>query len=415
MPQRPSTPRLALGCLSLALLVFLTPGVRGTTAQAGGGLRDTVKNLWPDGIRLQPTPPPFPSHDPHFLVSSLQGLDSLNTALATNLGLFSLNSTVSGFTFDVERGVPVRTTDSLGPLLAERAQTIGAGRLDLAFSYTRIDFTTFQGKDLHHLSLNFAHADVNHNGHVDTTGPFSFESDVVHADLDLDIKEDVFALFGTYGLTQNWDVGVVVPIVHVHLRADATASIIRNSPISRFVHNFGPQSSPSHTTGGGDETGIGDVLLRTKYNILRHAPEWWPDLAVVGQVKLPTGDEDELLGTGETNFLGLLVASRTFGPFTPHVNLGYEVTTGGSDQDNLRYVVGVDARIHPRLTAAVDVLGRWEPQGDGIGDHIVDLALGLKWNPFGSFLINGNVQLPLNKNEGLRADVIWTLGVEYTF
>jgi hypothetical protein len=384
-------------------------------AAAAGDLRGTVKNLWPDGIHLQPTPPPFPSHDPHFVASSLQGLDALNTSLVSSLGLFSFNSSVSGFTFDIERGVPVRTTESLGPLLAERAPTIGAGKLNLASSYTRIDFTTFQGKSLHHLSLNFAHDDVNHNGKIDTTGPFSFESDVVRADLDLDISEDVFALFATYGLTRTWDVGVVVPIVHVHLRADATASIVRNSPISQFVHNFGPVSSPSHTSGGGDETGLGDVLLRTKYNLLRNPPGWWPELAVLGQVKLPTGDENELLGTGETNFLGLLVASRTFGPVTPHLNLGYEVTTGGSDQYNLRYLAGFDARVHPRLTVALDVIGRWEPQGDGVGDHIVDLALGAKWNPVGAFLVNANVQLPLNKSEGLRADVIWTIGVEYTF
>jgi hypothetical protein len=384
-------------------------------AAAAGDLRGTVKNLWPDGIHLQPTPPPFPSHDPHFVASSLQGLDALNTSLVSSLGLFSFNSSVSGFTFDIERGVPVRTTESLGPLLAERAPTIGAGKLNLASSYTRIDFTTFQGKSLHHLSLNFAHDDVNHNGKIDTTGPFSFESDVVRADLDLDISEDVFALFATYGLTRTWDVGVVVPIVHVHLRADATASIVRNSPISQFVHNFGPVSSPSHTSGGGDETGLGDVLLRTKYNLLRNPPGWWPELAVLGQVKLPTGDENELLGTGETNFLGLLVASRTFGPVTPHLNLGYEVTTGGSDQYNLRYLAGLDARVHPRLTVALDVIGRWEPQGDGVGDHIVDLALGAKWNPVGAFLVNANVQLPLNKSEGLRADVIWTIGVEYTF
>jgi hypothetical protein len=414
MSQRSSTTRSRSVRLTAPLLALLVALAWGGAAEAAG-LRDTVKNLWPDGIRLQPTPPPFPSHDPHFLVSSLQGLDTLNTALASSLGLFALNSTVSGFTFDIERGVPVRTTESLGPLLAERAETIGAGKLNVAFTYTRIDFTRFEGKSLDDLTLDFTHEDVNGNGRIDTTGPLAFESDVIRADLDLDIAEDVFALFATYGLTRTWDVGVVVPIVHVRLRADARASVVRNSAVSSFVHNFGPLSSPSQASGGGDETGLGDVLLRTKYHFLEKPPGWWPDLAVVGQVKLPTGDEDDLLGTGETNVLALLVASRTVGRFTPHLNLGYEVTTGGSDQDNLRYIAGVDARVHPRLTAAVDILGRWEPDGDGIGDHIVDIALGVKWNPVGAFLVSGNVMLPLNKDEGLRADVIWTIGVEYTF
>lgn len=404
-----------LGAWLTVGLAVLSSALLGLAAQATAGeLKGTVTNLYPGGILLQPTQPPFPSHAPHFLATSLQGLDSLNTALASNLGLFAFNSTVSGFTFDIERGVPVRTTESLGPLLAERAPTLGAGRLNVGLAYTRIEFTRFEGKRLDRLSLDLPHDDVNRNGRIDTTGPFRFEADVVRVDLDLEIEEDVVALFATYGLTRSWDVGIVVPIVHIRFRADATASVVRNSDISSFVHNFGPSSTPPRASGGGDATGIGDVLLRTKYNFLSNQPGW-PDLAVLGQVKLPTGNEDDLLGTGETNFLGMLVASRSFGRWTPHVNLGYEVTTGGSDEHNLRYIVGLDARVHPRLTLAAEVLGRWEPDGDGIGDHIVDLAIGAKWNVFGSFLLSANVQVPLNKDEGLRADVIWTVGAEYTF
>ena len=109
------------------------------------------------------------------------------------------------------------------------------------------------------------------------------------------------------------------------------------------------------------------------------------------------------------------MASKTYAFITPHLNVGYEMTTGPRSDDNLRYVAGFDLRLHPRLTFATDVLGRWEPSGTGTGDNIVDLALGLKWNPFGSFLVGGNVQVPINRNEGLRANVIWTLGLEYTF
>ncbi|HSF32956.1 MAG TPA: transporter [Candidatus Tectomicrobia bacterium] len=378
-------------------------------------LKNVVRDLYGgDGIVLQPSPPPFPTHAPHFTASSLQGLDSLNTALSSNLGLFAFNSTVTGFTFDIERGIPVRTTESLGPLLAERAPTIGARRLNVAFAYTHLDFKRFEGTQLSDLSLTLEHEDTNGNGIRDTTGIFSFESDDIHVDLDLKIREDVFAFFATYGLTRHWDVGVVVPIIHVHVRAAADATIVRNSPVSQLVHNFGPQSDAPRSTGGGDETGIGDIILRTKYNFLRERPIW-PDLAIVGDIKLPSGNEDDLLGTGETNFRALLVASKTLGLLTPHLNVGYEITTGDSEQDNFRYVVGFDARLHPKVTGAIDVLGRWEPQGDGIGDNMVDLALGAKWNIFGTFLLNGIVQLPLNRNEGLRPNVIWTVGIENTF
>jgi hypothetical protein len=408
--------RRIISCqLQGALVVFMVALIWESTNARAGSLKDVVTDLYGgNGIVLQPSPPPFPSHAPHFTASSLQGLESLNTGLTSNLGFFAFNSTVAGFAFDIERGIPVRTTESLGPLLAERAPTLGEGKLNVAFAYTRLDFKRFQGKRLSNLSLTFEHEDVNGNGIHDTTGPFSFESDQIHVDLDLTIREDVFAFFATYGLTRHWDVGIVFPIVHLHMRADAQATIVRNSPFSQQVHNFGPQSDPPRSTGGGDETGVGDVILRTKYNFLRDRPGL-PDLAIVGDIKLPTGDEDDLLGTGDTNFRALLVLSRTFGLLTPHANVGYEWTTGGSEQNNVRYVVGFDAQVHPSLTLVADLLGRWEPSGDGIGDSTVDLGLGGKWNIFRTFLLNAGVQLPLNRNQGLRANVIWTVGIENTF
>ncbi len=406
--------RLSARRLWVGLLAGAVSLLGGPDAGRAGDLKDTIKNLWPDGIHLQPTAPPFPSHEPHFTTSSLQGLDSLNTSIASSLGFLSLNSSVSSFTFDIERGVPVRTTDSLGPLLAERAPTLGQGKLNLAFTYTRIDFSRFQGTPLDKLTLDFQHQDVNNNGTLDTTGTFSFESDVVQATIDLSITEDVYTVFATYGITRHWDVGLVIPIIHINVRADASATIIRNSAISSLVHNFGPASSPSHVTAGGETTGIGDILVRTKYNFLSNEGAW-PDLAALLQVKLPSGNPDDLLGTGHTNFLPMLVVSKTYAFITPHLNVGYEMTTGPRSDDNLRYITGFDLRLHPRLTFATDVLGRWEPSGTGTGDNIVDLALGLKWNPFGSFLVGGNVQLPVNKNEGLRANVIWSVGLEYTF
>ena len=107
--------------------------------------------------------------------------------------------------------------------------------------------------------------------------------------------------------------------------------------------------------------------------------------------------------------------ARTYGRFTPHINAGYEVTTGPSDQNNLRYVVGMDAALHPRFTLAGDVLGRWFNEQSGNGAHIVDFAVSAKWNVWRSLLLDAAVQVPINKDEGLRADFIWTVGVEYTF
>jgi hypothetical protein len=139
------------GALVLLMIVLMWEP---SNAQAGS-LKNVVRDLYGgDGIVLQPAPPPR-SHAPHFTASSLQGLETLNTGLTSNLGFFAFNSTVAGFAFDIERGIPVRTTESLGPLFAERAPTLGAGKLNLAFAYTRLDFKRFQGQRLSDLSLTF--------------------------------------------------------------------------------------------------------------------------------------------------------------------------------------------------------------------------------------------------------------------
>ena len=409
--------------LKVGLILFVVWAIASPELASAGGLKDTVKDLYGgDGILLAPPPPGGFNHAPHFQAASLQGLDDLSTNLSSTLGVLALSSSVTGFTFDVELGVPVRTTESLGPLLAERAPTLGARRLNLAFSYANINFKRFDGKKLNNLSLTLGHDDSNVDGRRGPPPPFfDFELDDIRVDLDMKIKQDIFAFFATYGLTNTWDVGLVVPIVRNRVRAVANATIIDNSPTTD-VHFFdtAPGSDQPRSTGGGEATGVGDVILRSKYNFLRNYEDWWPDLSVLGQIKLPTGNPDDLLGTGETNFMALLVASRSFGPgsdihwLTPHFNLGFEWSTKSLD-NNLRYAVGTDARVLPSLTVVTDVLGRWRPRGTGIGDYIVDIALGAKWNPLGTFLINAGIQLPLNRSEGLRPNIIWMLGMEYTF
>ena len=407
--------------LNLSLILLLAGSVRLADA---ADLKDAIRNLYGgQGILLEPLPLPFPSQESRFQASSLQGLDRLNSQLTSAIVVPSFNSSVTGFTFDIERGVPVRTTESLGTLLTERATTLGARKLDLTFTYTRVNFTKLQGKDLKDLELVFLRGDANGNGIRDTSGPFSFESDVIRTRLSVDLTEDIFALIATYGLTAEWDVGFVVPMTHIRLIAKAHAAIFDQfgnpggTKIGDIpIHRFGPNSSQPDASGGGDETGLGDIVLRTKYNFLRHYDDLIPDMAFLVELKLPTGDEERLLGTGGTNLTGLLVASRTYARwFTPHVNLGYEIDTKDTRQNAIRYALGFDARLLPELTLAAGLIGRAKPDGSGTGDHIVDLSLGVKWNPIKSLIFRTNVQIPLDKNSGLRADFIPTVGIEYIF
>jgi hypothetical protein len=223
------------------------------------------------------------------------------------------------------------------------------------------------------------------------TGPLRFQlkADAIRTDLYLDLEQDHF-IFANHHLTRSWELGMIVPLF------------------------FGPWSNWPGVTGGMEEAGMGDIILQTQYKFPRKQ-FWWPDVMLRGQVKLPMGDKVGFWGTGETDFKALLMVSQSFGPLTPHVNLGVKWTTEGSKQNDLSYVAGLYAQVLPSLTLLLDVLGRWEPYGDGIGNHTSNLALGAKWDSHRGFLLNSNVWLPMNQPGGYRTDVTWTIRVEYLF
>src|SRR3990170_5206492 len=83
-------------------------------------------------------------------LDSLLEIQNLNSELNTEKGAFPVSSTGGGFTFqyDSELEVFTRTTDSLGPVFAERAITLGRGKINFGFSYTYINYSSIQGEDL---------------------------------------------------------------------------------------------------------------------------------------------------------------------------------------------------------------------------------------------------------------------------
>jgi len=83
------------------------------------------------------------------LDSSIE-IQDLNSELNSEKGSFPVSTTGGGFTFqyDSELEVFTRTTDSLGPIFAERANTLGRGKINFGFSYTYINYSSIQGEDL---------------------------------------------------------------------------------------------------------------------------------------------------------------------------------------------------------------------------------------------------------------------------
>ena len=385
---------------------------------SGSDLSSLISDLYGgDGLTL-----PNPDHQAHFQATGQEQLLDLNDVVSSGVLFSPFSSAATSIVFDIERGVPVRAKDSLGPLLLRRADTIGANRFSFGFSYTRVDYQQFEGDDLNDLELDLDHIDCCSAGtglpppdDQIGGGAAEFERDQIRLNLDLDIEQDIFAFYGTYGITNDWDVGAVAPVVRVDASVRSVAEIIDNSGTGDTFHFFLDEGTPDQTgidSNDGEKTGLGDVILLSKYRILREEPAPL-DAAVLGQITLPTGDEDDLLGTGETGFLGLLIGTKDLGRFSLHGNLGYELYTG-SVNNSLRYGAGTDVRLFDGVTGVAEVLGRYEPNGDGTGD-LVDGVVGAKWNPIGDLVLSSYFLTPINRDTGLRPDFIWGLGVEFGF
>ena len=91
-----------------------------------------------------------------------QTLSPLNSSVARQTALLPLASPSSGITFswDPASKVFVASTESLGPILSERAETIGKYRVFAGFSYQYFKFDSLDGVSLNNLPAVFTQPDT---------------------------------------------------------------------------------------------------------------------------------------------------------------------------------------------------------------------------------------------------------------
>jgi hypothetical protein len=273
--------------------------------------------------------------------------------------------------------------------------------------------------------------------------------------MELAVQTIAASFFATYGLN-NWiDVGIAIPFVRTSISGWSEAQIIPFG--SNSVYSFGgPADDPKLKETSfqeGSATGIGDVGVRVKLNLSQTGRL---GVAYLGDLRLPTGSEDNLLGLGAVAARGLGVASMEFGNFTPHINLGYLYRGRADSLQNhtLLATLGFDHLLTTGITLAVDVMSEVELDQSAlrvppdivytepftrtipassipdVRDNRVDATFGFKWavpctagwNTFcatnadkgrGLTIITSTV-VPLNSG-GLRPGIIWSAGVQYKF
>ncbi len=415
-------------------------------------LRDQLTDFVRNGILLAP-PAEGESHAADFGEPDnrqLLALEQFNSQIANQLSSFPLASSGGGFTyrFNPELGVLTRTTGSFGTVYTERADTIGKGRFNLGLNFSHSAFTRIDNLNLRNgdLKLVFTHADDNGDGgHIHSF----FEGDLITAELLMKIETDITAFVLNYGVSDRVDIGVAVPIVRVKLETQSTAKIQRNSTVDfPLIHRF-PGGGDSQTIRqSGSASGVGDVALRGKLQMVRGDSG---GLAFVADVRLPTGEEKDLLGTGTTRAKGSLIGSLHLGTFSSHLNAGYTWSTKTGESpipDEISYAAGLDWAVNPRMTLAAEVLGRDFRKTARVRvvntvytantnsnenpptikeftfptltiENVRDLntligSLGLKFNPFGNLLLTVNGLFSLNR-VGLQSRFTPLVGIEYSF
>ena len=328
-----------------------------------------------------------PINNPNFQSVLTENLSPLNSALARQSATLPVSSPSSGITYswDAAAKTFVSSTDSYGPILAERADTIGKYKVSLSFAYQYFNFSNLDGVSLKNLPSVYFQSDDSSQGQPcslngASTGPCGYIRDVVTTSNRVDLKVHQFTTFVTFGLTNRIDVSAAIPIENVHMAVSSTATIVNNIDASGnvFAHTFtfrtgcGSLNAPvtpcstQPFSNASSSSGIGDITLRVKGTAWKGEKS---GLALGADFRIPTGDSLNFLGAGA-------VGVRPFGVWSykarvsPHALVGFEVngssqiagdvTTGVKDKlpGSIAYAIGADTWITKRLTAAFDLVGQ---------------------------------------------------------
>ena len=334
--------------------------------------------------------------------------DTLARALLVELASVPLTTSSGGFNyrFNPTLGTFERATQGFGPFFVDRAATAGQGQASISTTFRYSTFQTLDRRNLRDGSLV-----TSSNQFRDEPRPFDVDR------LSLDIQTNTFTFFGTYGLTDEIDIGVAVPVVHLRLSGERT-NVYRGALL--------PQAS-----GRAEYVGIADIPVRMKLQF--DTLSAW-DFATNLELRLPTGDEENLNGSGRYGLTAAMIASVSSGPLESHANAG--VTIGGAS-NQISGAAAVAVTLLDRVTLSGETLVRHitrlrgireisEPHPsfrgvdtirllpEGAAATTVAVVGGFRWNVAGTWLINSYVVVPVS-DRGLLARAVPTVSIDYSF
>lgn len=288
-------------------------------------------------------------------------IDEFSKSIAIGVATAPVGASSAGFTYEVDRSTGERTlrSQSFGPLFVERPLTNGKGVFNVGANFTYVDYQKFLGDDLNTRGIQIFDNRVRF---LDT----NFEQFITEY-IAVTPKISTLNAAASYGVTRSLDVGIVIPFstIDIDARRYWDYDISRSFPFltgaERAAYagqsrgtNFVPDDG-NPNIGTVSASGVGDITLRAKYAFGSTTQR----AAVIVDTRLPTGNEDNFLGTGKASVRAGLSASASITP-TVSLNANGGYRTGGLTNEG-DYGVALDAALlsSRKLTASVEFFGQY--------------------------------------------------------
>jgi hypothetical protein len=334
--------------------------------------------------------------------------ETVTGLFAVELANLPLASSSGGFVYKLNPvlGLVERASDGFGPFFTERLLRNSRGQMTLGFSLQFSDFNTLQGADLRAGTFPT-------NATRSSGAPEPFGVDM----LTLELSGKTATGFVSYGVTDRLAVGATVPIVNVRFSGQRVRTVDGLSALQSVQ--------------AGSATGLGDISVQGRYVL---AGQSLRGISIGGDLRLPTGSAEDLLGAGETAARVIGIGSWEENHLAAHANAGFGV--GGASRE-LFWSTATTFAANQHVTVVAEVMGRrlselntvqevyqphsvtpgletmrWLPLEGGV--HTMFIVTGAKWNLARSWLLNTSLLIRVT-DAGLRAGITPAISVDYAF
>jgi hypothetical protein len=289
---------------------------------------------------------PLPARAQEVLDRLQNGIDLVGAAVERSFArALPLPAAAAGvsYSFDPVTGNFRRDASTYGQVYLERADPLGARHFNVSFVYQYVELSKIDGHDADNLQ---------------NAAPIPIEGLLAAFEmprLNIGAQVHQFLFAGTYGITEDIEASIAVPVVYSDLNADVPFTVAGQLENGELIVVQDNVSESDHVVG------VGDVMLRGKYRFLELDDFHF---AAGLLLRFPSGDEEQLQGIGYFEVTPSIIAStRIFMPATwarlqGYFNGGIGFDTEDVGASEARWGFGLDWGMTDDFTTGIAFLAQ---------------------------------------------------------